>query len=227
MEALEKPPPRLLDGLVAVQSAREELLDLGLVRGRRGDAGEAREIVAGVRRHHRPGGRERPHRREERRRDRSVAVVREHDGVGAGRPGAEAIQELGLRRRRQGARRLPVHAHDLLALRYHARLGRGGPVGDDAEVAVGEARLHQLRLERVAAAIVADDGDQPAIRADRRDVGGDVRGAAQGVAPRVDRHHGHRRFGRDAVGVAREVDVEHRVADHDDAALGHLLEQGG
>ena len=62
LEALEKPPPRLLDGLVAVQSAREELLDLGLVRGRRGDAGEAREIVAGVCRHHRPGGRERPHR---------------------------------------------------------------------------------------------------------------------------------------------------------------------
>ncbi len=110
-------------------------------------------------------------------------------------------------------------------MRHHPRLGCGGPVGDDGEVAVGETGLHELTLERVAAAIVADRGDQPAVRAYACDVGGDVGGAAEGVAPRVHRHDGHRGFGRDAVGVAREVDVEHRVAHHDDALARHLLEE--
>ena len=50
----------------------------------------------------------------------------------------------------------------------------------------------------------------------------------QGVSPGLWRKHRddwHRRLGRDALGVARQVDVEHRVADHDDAAAGHLAEQ--
>src|SRR5207249_1349487 len=50
--------------------------------------------------------------------------------------------------------------------------------------------------------------------------------AAQRVAPRVHRHHRHRRLGRDPLGLPRQIDVEHRVAHHHDALRHHLAEQG-
>ena len=34
--------------------------------------------------------------------------------------------------------------------------------------------------------------------------------------PILDPDHGHRRFGRDAIDVATEIDVEHGIANHDD-----------
>src|SRR6185295_10792697 len=120
---------------------------------------------------------------------------------------------------------LLVDPQHLLTARHDARLGGGGPRRRDGQVAVREARLGQLGTHRVTARVVADDGDQPAFRPDRRDVGGHVRGAPQRVTAAVHGDDGDGGFRRDAVHFAGEIDVEHRVAQHDDADARHFAEQ--
>ena len=53
----------------------------------------------------------------------------------------------------------------------------------------------------------------------------DVARAAERVAPLADAHDGDRRLGRDALDVAAQVDVEHRVAEHRDATARRGLEE--
>jgi hypothetical protein len=86
-------------------------------------------------------------------------------------------------------------------------------------------RRSQLGAEVGAVGVVAHRADQPAGGADRGHVGGDVRRAAQGAARLADGHHGDRRLGREPVGVAHEISVEHHVThDHDLPAL-HPVQQ--
>ena len=76
----------------------------------------------------------------------------------------------------------------------------------------------------VSAGIVADRGDEIAPRPDRAHVLRDVARAAQGEAPLANAYDRDGRFGRDALDVAVEVDVEHRVADHGDARVRRRTE---
>jgi len=97
-------------------------------------------------------------------------------------------------------------------------------VGD--EIARAELQVVELAAHGRAARVLADNGDEPAFGAQRRDVRGDVGGAAETMAARVHRDDGHRRLGRNPLDFAHQVDVEHRVADHDDLGRGHLAEKG-
>jgi len=92
-------------------------------------------------------------------------------------------------------------------------------------MAVGEPVLRQLRAQRIAPRIVADHRHQPALGPDRRHVRRHVGGAAQRGAPGVHGDHGHGGFGRDALRVARKINVEHSVAHDHHAPRRHLTEQ--
>ena len=185
----------------------EELLELGVHDHRH---------AAPLREHHRPldhAGRERP-----------LVVVLDHQRVRVGHGRFELARELLLGAGRDGVLHLFVDPHQLLAARHDAGLGRRGPRRRDHEMPVGEARLGQLAAQRVAARVVPDHRDQPALGADRRHVRRHVRRPAQRVPPVMHRDHGHRRLRRDPLGLPQEVDIQHRVAHDDDATLRHLAQ---
>ena len=119
---------------------------------------------------------------------------------------------------------LLVDPHDLLTPRHDPRLGRGGTRRLGDEVAVGEMVRGELAPQRVAARVVADHRHQARLAAHRRHVRRHVGGAAQGVPAAVHGHHGNGGFGRDALRVAHQIDVEHGVAHDDHAAARHLGE---
>ena len=84
------------------------------------------------------------------------------------------------------------------------------------EAVIGEPLLGQLGANRVAMGVVTHHAHEPDLGAERGDIGGDIGGAAQGHAGLAHVHHGDRRLGRQSVGVAEQVAVEHDVAhDHD------------
>ena len=53
----------------------------------------------------------------------------------------------------------------------------------------------------------------------------DVASAAEGVAPIADADDRDGRFRRDALDVAAEVHVEHRITDHGDAPVGGGMQE--
>jgi len=85
-------------------------------------------------------------------------------------------------------------------------------------------RLEHL-AQRLARPVAAGRAHQLAPRPDRHDVLRHVGRAAQGVLALAHPHHRHRRLGGDAVDVAAEVDVEHRVAHHGDPRALRAVQQ--
>ena len=65
---------------------------------------------------------------------------------------------------------------------------------------------------------MSDGGDELKLGAHSGDVLGDVGGTAEGLHPVANADDGDGSFRRDAVHVASQVDVEHRVADDGDPA---------
>ena len=158
-------------------------------------------------------------------RQRALVVVLDEHRIGVRHGRVQLAEQLILGARRDRVLHFFIDTHHLLAAGGDARLRRGGARGGDDDVAVGEPVLCQLGAQRVASRVVPDHRDQPALGADRRHVRGYVGRPAQRGAPRVHRHHRHRGFGRDPLRVAREIDVEHRIAHDDDAPRRHLREQ--
>jgi hypothetical protein len=87
-----------------------------------------------------------------------------------------------------------------------------------------ERRQHPPEL--LARPIVPDRGHQVTARPHGNDILRDVRCPAQGVLALTYAHHGHRGLGGDAIDVAAEIHVEHRIAhDHDALALRGVQER--
>jgi len=85
-----------------------------------------------------------------------------------------------------------------------------------------DAVLRQQGLQLGGRIVVADDGEQRALGAQRLDVERDVGSAAQAFFLARDANHRHRRFGRNAVDAAEPVTVEHGVAHHQNPAGRYL-----
>jgi predicted dehydrogenase len=96
-------------------------------------------------------------------------------------------------------------------------------LGDEV-ARVGADAVEHL-ADHVAGRVVPDDGDHVGHGADGGDVLRDVRRAAERELPLAHPHHRHGRLGRDPLDVAAEVNVQHRIADHRDAAARRGAEQ--
>ncbi len=98
-------------------------------------------------------------------------------------------------------------------------------VNDQVIVASGRARFLQTGAQAFTGGIVSDYADYASSGAERDHVGKHIRRAAQmhRLAPNVDDRH--RRFGRDTRDLAPDKFIEHHVAEHDDLAIAHRVDQ--
>jgi len=111
-----------------------------------------------------------------------------------------------------GVVHLFVDPHQLLAARGDARLGRRGRAAATTMCSsISRLCASSPRSEspRWSSPITATSRHSAPIA---HDVRSDIGGAAQRVASRLHRHDRYRSLGRDAFGLARQIDVEHRVA---------------
>ena len=109
---------------------------------------------------------------------------------------------------------LLVEADDLLRrARRRASWSSSAASTVDERRAASAPMSASMSRSTSARRVVADGRHQVAAGAERRDVLGDVGRAAEGVLALADADDRDRRLGRDAVDVAAQVDVEHRVAD--------------
>ena len=146
----------------------------------------------------------------------ALVVVLEHECVGIGHRAIDRGEErLHFRSLKVGVDLL-VHAHHLLSACDDARLGGGRSCRRDQTTRVGADR-EQHRTQLRTGRVVTECGDEFGPCAERCGVLRDVRRAAERMLALAHAHHRHRRFGRDAVDVAAQVDVEHRIAEDRDA----------
>jgi hypothetical protein len=73
--------------------------------------------------------------------------------------------------------------------------------------------------------VIADGGDELTMRSDCYDIIRDVRCSAEGELAFSDSDDGNGCFGRDALNVTAEINVEHGVADDCNAAALRCVEQ--
>ena len=144
-------------------------------------------------------------------RQASLAVVGQDHDIGVRQALLEFVE---LRLQRFVARRiLEVDAQQLLLTADHAKL-HGRRERRIALQARRDAVRGEQALHAAAGLVVADDGQQRDLRADRGGIACDVRGATQTLFGPLDLHDRHRSFRRDAVHFAEPVAVEHDVTDH-------------
>ena len=116
----------------------------------------------------------------------------------------------------------PIGAHQMgrVVLGDEAHLARGLPrlvdhkIGNDQTVELAE-RVGQ----RQAGLVVADQTDEDAFRAERRDIARHIAGAADLDRAVPDREHRRRRLGRNARDFAIDEIVEHEIADAEHGLL--------
>jgi hypothetical protein len=89
------------------------------------------------------------------------------------------------------------------------------------ELAAHAALLERAHQQR-APLVLSDDGGQRAVRAERRDVQRDVRGAARPLLRGTRAHDRDRSLRRDSRGIAEPVLVEHCVAGDEHFELREL-----
>jgi hypothetical protein len=111
---------------------------------------------------------------------------------------------------------LLVDPQQLLVLRDDPRLGDGRPgrIDNDARVQAGTLKES---MEVFAGRVGATDPDQCRRGVKPNQVGSDIAGAAKGLGAPPDVKHRDRGLGRNALDVAPEVLVEHKIAQHEDA----------
>ena len=111
---------------------------------------------------------------------------------------------------------LEIQANELLVPTDHAQLADRGGIVELPEVAVDAGRFEEPGQFRTGE-ILAGDPDQRRPAPECRDIERDVARATRALFHAADMDHGDRRLGRDAIGAAVPVPVEHQVADHQDA----------
>jgi hypothetical protein len=157
--------------------------------------------------------------------ERPLVVVLEHQRIRLDqrrqRRRDEALLVLSLDRRLD----LLVDPHHLLPSREHPGLRRGRPARDRHQVPVFEPRRHQLGPDPLRVTVVTHRADQPAGGPDRGDVRRHIRRPAQRAPGLPHRDHRHRSLGRQPMGVAPQVPVQHHIAHHRDATAFHPVEQ--
>ncbi len=118
--------------------------------------------------------------------------------------------------------------HLLIAHRHHPQLPRRAAVrvADDAPGADREPR--EIGAQPLRFRVVPDDADDLHAAAERRDVVGDVGGAAEPVLLVIEPDDRHRGLRRDPLHAAEHEVIEHEVADDEDGAArearGHVFE---
>ncbi len=127
--------------------------------------------------------------------------------------------------------RLPVDAHDLLALpvrqsSQNPRLRGGQVIVHADDVPGGNLPLAKVVEQRVARLIIADDPHGSDVGAERRQVVRGVGAAARRHLPLALLQDQHRRFARDAHDFAVDGLVGNEVSQHDDALAREALHQG-
>src|SRR3954469_9055803 len=105
--------------------------------------------------------------------------------------------------------------------------GEGAPGGRGYEVGAGDAALPGGVAAPAARLVVADDGDEPDVGAERGEVRGEVAGAAGDGVRVCDGDGRHGGLPCDAGGAAVQVLVEEQVADHGDRQSACSVEHGG
>ncbi len=160
--------------------------------------------------------------------ENALVVVADDDRVGAAR-GSECLTGEGVRDDVVGRKRvvrLVVEASDLVAGGVDPGLRRRG-TGRRREDAV---RVHaagdELRSELTAFRVAADERDELRLSAERGHIRGHIRGSARRRRLALEAYHGDRDLGRESIGRAPEVSVEHRVADDGDARGARPLQDG-
>jgi hypothetical protein len=156
-------------------------------------------------------------------RDDALGVVGQHERLRAADPLVDRAAERVGGDAGHRLPRLAIDAHDLLLLRDEARLlaRRSIRIGDRA---VLDVALRELRAEDAGGVVGADHADERGHAAERADVGGGVRRAAERPVVGADLEHRHRRLGRDPRHVAAQVLVEHDVTDDEHAAAAELVD---
>jgi len=117
-------------------------------------------------------------------------------------------------------RSLAVDAHELLIAGADAGLANGRDVVVDDEAVGPDAALASQLGEAFAVGVGADARAERGGRAERDDVGCDVRGAAEHLVHALLMDHLDRGLGRDAVDAAVDVHVQQRVAEDEDVRAG-------
>jgi hypothetical protein len=79
--------------------------------------------------------------------------------------------------------------------------------------------------KHLARVILSHGGHEAAAAPERRYTHGHVGRASRSGTLRLDTNDGHRGLGGHAVDGAREIDVEHRVTDHEDPPFPGLIQE--
>ena len=110
-------------------------------------------------------------------------------------------------------------------LGHEAHLARGVPSGLDHEMRNDRAfELGERIGQRPRRVVLADEPDENALRAERRDIARDIAGAADLDLAARDRKHRRRRLRRNARDFAVDEIVKHEIADAENGLLRHKLE---
>ena len=118
-----------------------------------------------------------------------------------------------------------VDARHLLLAGHQSQLYGGGQLRIGLQVGADAAGGDQ-GSQRKPGLVGADHADQPGLRAQVGHVARHVGRTAGAFLGAQHLDHRHRRLGRDAVGVAEPVAVEHHVADNEDAGGGEDRARG-
>ena len=146
-------------------------------------------------------------------REAALAVVGENEGVGLFEMPVEEVKVV---KERFGVGvGFEVAAKHLLLPRDDAEFFRGGERRIELQGRFDPFLLEE-RFNAASRGVLTHDGEKRDAGSDVRDVERDVRRAAETFFGADDPHDGHRRFGRNALGVAEPIAVEHGVARDED-----------
>src|SRR3989344_625833 len=152
-------------------------------------------------------------------RNDALAVIGNDDHVGL-RQRANRADNFLFNAARKGSPVFAVEPGDVFAVRGHTRLlcRRAFWVYDEcgADPGGGGTAACGSRLR-----VVSDDAHERSLRAERRGVCRRVARAADVLFRLSDFNDGYRRFGRKPLGNAPDIDVEHDVADDEDACAAY------
>ena len=148
---------------------------------------------------------------------RALRVVGKNHGLGAGKLfgnpnlGGRAVQRV------DGGLALTIKAAQLLMAGDDPGLHDGGGFLAGKTIVEGHAGITELGAQFIAGRIAANPAAQFRLGPERDEIERDIGRATRDISFAFHGNDGHRGFGRQAVGLAGDVFVEHHVADDNHA----------
>ena len=154
----------------------------------------------------------------------AFGVIGQHQGVEAGQAGVQKFSGRGLEGGGGRGSGLPVDAHHLLGGADDPGLPGGAAPLVGEEAVHGHSQPDHFLLEQVAGVIIAHQAQDLDLGPQGHQVVDDVAGAPQGAGLPLDLHHRHRGLRGDALHLAPEILVQHKVPGHQDPEVGESLQ---